>query len=213
MEPDTYQQGDLPMTKLAAIVACGGASARLGRDKAQQLLGDATLIERAIGLARNYGGPIALAAREVRPDLADDVPILVDDEPSAGPISALKSGFAFAHDHGCSHVLLLACDQPFLPEDLAGRLSAAIGTSGVAMPVSGGHDQNMAALWRCAPEALSDYIAGGGRSLWRFAETLGMVRVEWGCVPHDPFADIDEPAQLAAAQKRIAEGGAGPEQG
>ena len=174
------QTGSRSLPNFAVVIACGGLGKRFGADKAQQELGQETLLSRSIRLAKRYGTSIALAARNQRMPGSGDLPVLVDDQPDLGPISALASGFAFAAQEGATHVLLLACDHPFLPRDLAERLVAAIGDAGVAIPVSHGQDQNMAALWRCDRAALETYIAGGGRSLWRFAETVGMNRVEWG---------------------------------
>lgn len=193
------------MPTVATVIACGGIGRRFGGDKSQQLLAGKTLLARSIDLARRYNGPTALAGRtELMPD--EGIPVLVDEQQGIGPISALSSGFAFAAQNGCTHVLLLACDQPFLPEDLAPRLIAAIGNAGVAMPVSGGHDQNMAALWRSDVAQLRDYIAGGGRSLWKFGEDVGIRRVEWDVAGPDPFTDIDDRSQLAEAEDRLKRG-------
>lgn len=191
------------LPKFATIIACGGAGKRFGEDKALQLLAGETLLARAIRIARSYGCPIALAARNAEIPGSESLPVLLDEQPDLGPISALASGFAFSVRGDCSHVLLLACDQPFLPDDLAKRLADAIGDNGVAIPVSNGHDQNMAALWRCAPNKLKDYIAGGGRSLWRFGESVGITRVNWDDSDADSFTDIDDRVQLAAAEERL----------
>lgn len=191
------------MPKFATTIACGGSSERLGEDKAQQLLAGETLLVRAIRIARHYGGPVALAARAGEVEGSQGLPVLLDEQSGIGPISALASGFAFAEEEACSHLLLLACDQPFLPDDLAERLGEAIGDHGVAIPVSNGRDQNMAALWRCAPSELADYIADGGRSLWRFGESVGITRVIWDDLGLDRFADIDDSTQLASAEERL----------
>lgn len=99
--------------------------------------------------------------------------------------------------------MLIGCDQPFLPRDLPYRLDEAIGDAGVALPVSDGHDQNMAGLWRYNSDLLNHYLNDGHRSLWGFAERVGIARVFWDEIGGDPFADIDTPADLAKAQARI----------
>lgn len=192
------------MVNFATIIACGGDGRRFGGDKAGQKLGGISLIDRAVRLANGWGGPVALAVRDTMPGPDADLPVLVDPAPDLGPIGALASGFAFARETDCSHVLLIACDQPFLPDDLPQRLAAAIGDAGVALPVSAGHDQNMAALWKCDPPALTSYIEGGNRSLWGFAEEVGIMRLQWDEEEDDPFTDIDTRADLAAAEARLA---------
>lgn len=193
------------MTDFATIIACGGKATRFGADKRQQALGGQTLLERAIARAAVYGGPVALAVTERTQAPETDLPVLVDPRGDMGPIGALASGFGFACEVGCAHVLLIASDQPFLPNDLPRRLADARGDAGVALPVSSGHDQNMAGLWRCDRRALDAYLASGRRSLWGFAEQVGIARVEWDEQGADPFADIDTQADLSAAQARIIE--------
>jgi molybdopterin-guanine dinucleotide biosynthesis protein A len=90
-------------------------------------------------------------------------------------------------------------------------LSDALGDHQVAMPVRGDKFQPLAALWRVDQAALADYIAGGGRSLWRFAAQRGVVHVAWPIddAPNDPpapdpFANINDPATLAAAEQHFA---------
>lgn len=188
----------------ATIVACGGLGRRLGADKAVQELGGITLLDRAIALATSFGGPVALAVRQGQQLAGRDYEQLADGTPQEGPVSALESGFRFAEAQQCSHLLMIACDQPFLPADLLERLKAAIADKGVAVPVSDGHDQYMAALWKVDRPALVSYIAAGGRALWRFAETVGMARVPWPSDSgEDCFTDIDDAASLAEAEARI----------
>lgn len=188
---------------VATIVACGGAGRRLGWDKPSRVLAGKALIERAIEQAAAFGGPAALAVAGTGRFSEHGLPQLPDDPPDIGPIAALRSGFRFAHDVNCSHLLMIGCDQPFLPDDLVERLRTAIGTHGAAVPVSHGRDQYMAALWRVNLLALEGYIASGERSLWRFAETVGMTRLEWEDSQADPFADIDDAEALASAEARI----------
>lgn len=184
------------------VIACGGEGRRFGAPKWSAELGGTTLIELAMRKARGFGSPIALAVREGMDMGAPDVPRLIDDAENIGPVSALLSGFRHASQERLEAVLLIACDQPFLPDDLASRLLGAIGDAGVAAPRSDGHDQLMAALWRVDLPSLKSYVAGGGRSLWRYAEARGMVRVEWKGEITDPFADIDDRTALEAAQAR-----------
>ena len=115
---------------------------------------------------------------------------------------ALHSAVCEGVRQGRAATLLIGCDLPFLPGDLILRLSSALPGYGVAMPVSGGRLHPMAALWRCDPEPVEGWIANGGQSLWRFAQGVGMAEVEWDETP-DPFANVNDPAALAAAQERI----------
>ena len=198
----------------AIVIAAGGEGRRMGGGKPQCRLGGRSLLEHAIARAAMQSDCLAIAVRDaqqVGQVPASALPVLRDAEPDLGPISALASAFGFAAGQRRAHVLLIGCDQPFLPLDLAQILSDALGDHQVAMPVRGDKFQPLAALWRVDQAALADYIGGGGRSLWRFAAQRGVVHVAWPVddAPNDPsapdpFANINDPATLAAAERHFA---------
>lgn len=175
----------------------------MGGAKPQQMLAGRALIDHACTWALSHGGPCAIAVRDAGQvaanALATSVSVLIDENSGIGPVSALLNAMRFARAHRCEAVMLIGCDQPFLPHDLPAQLMAAIGGSAVAMPVSGGKDQPLASLWRLRERQVADFIARGARSLWRLADELGAHRVEWPSTDaqHDPFANINDPASLA----------------
>jgi molybdopterin-guanine dinucleotide biosynthesis protein A len=193
-----------PAPAPAIVIAAGGEGQRIGGGKPLRLLGGRPLLDYAMACASAQSDCVALAVREQGQIAADGWPLLCDAAPGRGPISALASAFAFAAAQGRPEVLLIGCDQPFLPHDLAARLGAMLGAGKVAMPVSRGKYQPLAALWRVDQAALADYIAQGGASLWRFAAAQRVVHVEWpGTDAHDPFANINDPAALAEAEAHL----------
>ena len=193
---------DLPVI----IIAAGGEGRRLGGGKPERLLGGRSLLAHAIARAAPQSDCLAIAVRDPAQVATGGLPLLSDAAPGLGPISALASAFRLAAQQGRAHALLIGCDQPFLPLDLAATLAAAIGDERVAMPVREGKFQPLAALWQVDEAALSDYIAGGGRSLWRFAAQRGVLHVAWpvDSAAPDPFANINDPATLAAAEQHFA---------
>lgn len=186
----------------AIVIAAGGKGNRLGGGKPDRSLGDASLLQHALSLAEQWGGPLAVSVRDGVPSSANSAAVIEDRALIEGPVAALESGFRFAAEHGCSHLLLLACDMPFLPPDLLPCLQRAIGEAKAALPVSEDRPQTMAGLWQVDPEALEAYLATGQRSLWRFAKQQNAVRVDWD--DPAPFADIDDQAALNEAERRLA---------
>lgn len=186
----------------AIVIAAGGDGSRMGGSKPQRLLAGRRLIDHAVNWATQHSVCIALAVRPGDDDLGTGLPVVIDETMGIGPISALASAIRFARDQGQNQVVMIGCDMPFLPDDLVTRLSLALADHGSAMPVSNGRLHPMAALWKADAAAIDAYMATGGQSLWRFAETVGMVRVEWaGTV--DPFANINDAESLAAAEERL----------
>ena len=191
------------VSKAAAIViAAGGDGARLGGAKASRLLGERRLIDHALGWAMQHSDAVALAVRAGTPDWGTGLPLLVDHHNGIGPIGALASAVAFAQHQQRQAVLMIGCDMPFLPADLLAGLQSALPGHGAAMPVSAGRRHPMATLWAPDVTAIDDYVAGGGQSLWRFAQSVGMAAVLWDTTP-DPFLNINTPADLAAAEQRL----------
>lgn len=176
----------------------------MGGDKPWRALGGRALVERAADWALAQSDCVALALRDRSQVPALDLPIVLDKHSGIGPITALVSAFDFAETKACDHVLMVGCDQPFLPTNLLSHLGSVIGQSGVAMPRSAGRDQPLAALWRVDPEALARYIAAGRQSLHGFAHTICATVVEWDAgADADSFFNVNEPAALAEAEARI----------
>jgi len=184
------------------VIAAGGDGSRIGGDKPARLLAGERLIDRVCAWARKQSDAVVLVVRPGKGDWGTDLPLLFDAQAGIGPISALSSALQEGARLGRASVLMVGCDLPFLPADLVPRLSAALPDHGAAMPVSSGRLHPMAALWRSGPNALDRWIAGGGQSLWRPAEAIGVAQVEWTDTP-DPFANVNDAAALATAEERI----------
>jgi molybdopterin-guanine dinucleotide biosynthesis protein A len=186
----------------AIVIAAGGDGVRIGGAKPARRIGGRRLIDHARAWAMRHSDAVALAVRPGAPDWGTGLPLLVDGHAGIGPISALASAFGFARQHRRPAVLMIGCDMPFLPDDLLARLQAALPGHAAAMPVSAGRRHPMATLWVPEVTAIAAHIAGGGQSLWRFAQSRGMVEVAWDTAP-DPFANINAAADLAAAEQRF----------
>ncbi len=176
----------------------------MGGSKPLRRLGELTLLRHACDWAMARSDYVALAVREAGQLFDEGLPLLIDRHTGIGPISALASAFDYALAVGREHVLVIGCDQPFLPDDLVARLSAAIGDHGAAMPTSLGREQPLATLWRADRGALTEYLAKDGQSLWGFARRVNAVTVEWETEPGcDPFFNINDPMALEEAERRF----------
>ncbi|MEO6816583.1 MAG: nucleotidyltransferase family protein [Edaphobacter sp.] len=101
---------------IAAVVLAAGASRRLGSPKQLAMLGDETLLERAVRLAREAGcSPVIVVLgadyEQVLADcrLGDAVPVIHDAwEDGMGPSIALGVRAC----EGVAGVVVMTCDQP-----------------------------------------------------------------------------------------------------
>ncbi|HEY6870882.1 MAG TPA: NTP transferase domain-containing protein, partial [Novosphingobium sp.] len=141
----------------AIVIAAGGAGLRLGGNKPARVLAGRSLLDHMLGWARASSDCLALAVASGG-GTRGGLPMLPDARPDLGPIAALASAFAFATAQGRSHVMLVACDMPLLPADLAPRLAAAVGAFAAAIPATDGLLHPLAALWRADEKRLAAYI-------------------------------------------------------
>lgn len=183
--------------RTAVVILAGGEGRRMGGGKPLRLLAGQTLLDHALELARSWSDTIAVAVHEKGQVGEIDVPQLVDREGS-GPIAGIASALALAEAHDFDAVLTLPTDTPLLPADLLERLRDA--TFPVAIPVSGGRLHPASSLWRREVRPhLPGYLATGRGSLLGLAERAGYATIEWSAEPFDPFLNVNDETDLAAA--------------
>lgn len=109
--------------KPAIGILIGGQSRRMGRPKALIRLGGATLLEQTVETAGAISRDIVLLGepRFELPASLQSLPIVPDHHPHTGPIGGLESLLISRPN---ADGILLACDLPYLPEELLNRLIA-----------------------------------------------------------------------------------------
>jgi len=152
------------MATLGAIVLTGGASRRMGEDKAALSWLGERAVDRVAALARVSGAGVVLTAG------ARDygLPFIPDDKTYGGPVGGVLAGAAELARQGCGRALVLAVDAPtLLAEDLAPLLAQA----GPGAAYEGLHLPLVVGLDAIPPDAAADWPLG------RLAERAGLVRL------------------------------------
>jgi molybdopterin-guanine dinucleotide biosynthesis protein A len=195
---------------VAAAVLAGGASRRMGRDKATLRVGGVELASLTLAAAARVADPVALVAplghpaRRVAAGGPGRPEVRVVADPGRGPLAALAAALE-ALDAG--PVLALAADHPGLRVELLDHLAGlAAGAEAVACR-RGPRLEPLVAVYARGP-ALAAARArladpAGDRSLLGLLAALRtrvVEEAEWR--PLDPagrsFVDLDDPADLAA---------------
>jgi molybdopterin-guanine dinucleotide biosynthesis protein A len=186
-----------------ALILAGGNSQRMGRDKANLLLGEQTLLQRVAAVMRQVFPIVVVSVRQPRPEI--DLPQVCDDPSSAGPLAGLAAGL------GCATtpwVFAVACDMPFLVQPVIERLAQRRAGYQAVVPVVQGHPQPLAAFYATSClDAIRKNLAGGGRnSLRAVLEQLNVCYVaEAEMLAADPglrsFFDLDTPQDVAQAER------------
>jgi len=191
----------------------GGASSRLGQDKAGLRLrpGGLTLAETAAAALAGVASPVV----EIGPGRTA---LALGPEPPGrqGPLVALAAGLAvLAAGTGseADGVLVLACDMPFVSAGLL-RWLAEHPSCGSVVPLAGDplRPQPLCARWSAGPLSIvASLVAGGERSLRPLVaheDVLLAEPAEWS--PHagpagaDALVDVDTPAQLSHVRALLA---------
>ena len=199
------------ISDLTLVVAAGGRSTRMGRDKRFLPLAGENLLARTLRRGRDAGfAAIVLAAEEVRSDLtalAEEFgAVLVTDEmPAQGPAAALAAGLSAAETEWS---LVLSGDMPFYDFALVRELlPEAAGETQVVLPTLLGYWQPLAALYRRdAGAVFAAAIACGDRKLGIILRDLSVRELPL-TADAGLFFNVNTPAAYRLALGRLANEG------
>ena len=208
---------------VAAILLTGGASRRLGRDKATLLVGPyapgSGVTLARLGADRLRGVALPGLVVEVGRGVAGADHVTMEDPAGAGPLAAVAAGTTALSDLGWSGpVLVVAVDLPRLRPELLTWLAGHPGDASV-IPLVYGRLQPLCARWSAtALTRAAGLVAAGERSMRALLDAdPGHVETEsWAdVVDATTFADIDTPddmSLLGTFMHRNAVGEAGSDQ-
>jgi molybdopterin-guanine dinucleotide biosynthesis protein A len=190
---------------LAGVLLTGGASRRLGIDKATLVVNGTRLADHAATVLAAVCGPVI----EVGPGITG-LPTCREDPAGSGPLAGLVAGAAALGSDASNGVLLLACDLPGVEEPLV-RLVAHWPGGATVVPMADGEPQLVCARYGTVALAqAADVLGAGTLSLRRLLDQTEHDLIEpstWGAVaPIDAFADIDTPADLARIRRGVDSG-------
>lgn len=178
------------MEAVSGLVLAGGASRRMGTDKAWVEVGGVTLAARAVRTLRVLCAEVLVASGDGRrlPGVGDrQVP---DVLPDAGPLAGIVAGLdAASHDL----VAVAAVDLPFASSAVFRLLLDSRGAERAVVPRVDGRLQPLHAVYaRSAADPLRAFLDGGGRSVTTGVQALGPRVVE----PHE-WAGADATGRFA----------------
>lgn len=189
----------------AGLLLTGGASTRMGRDKATLQLGGQTLAARVAAVLSAVADPVLVVGSEAGTGLP------AVEDPRIGPLAAVATGAEALTRRGVPDdalVVVLACDLPFVEPGLLRLLARAIGHADAAVPMADGRDQPLCAVYRLG--ALSSAVsltASGERSMRSLVNSLRVERLapeRWTTlVRADALDDVDTRGAWEAAVGRL----------
>ena len=176
----------LPIT---GLVFTGGKSTRMGRPKAELILGGRTMTERALDAMSQVCREVVIITARPLEFLDFNCKIIRDVIPGQGPLGGLVTGLIFART---PWVLTAPCDVPFLKVEIlriiAQKALAARGGPRVVVPKTiGGWQPLLAAYSRDCLGPAQKLLAAGGRKM----DDIRYNGAAWESIEMEVFRAVD----------------------
>ncbi|HEX2285268.1 MAG TPA: molybdenum cofactor guanylyltransferase [Mycobacterium sp.] len=182
---------------LAAVVLAGGASRRMGRDKATLPYEGKTLVEHMVSVVSPRCSPVFVIAAPGQPLPPLQAEVLRDEVRGVGPLLATGRGLRAAAEAGLELAFVCAVDMPLLSVDLIDELAGPAVRLGadVVLPWDG-RDHYLAGIYRTSlAERVAALVAAGERSMRALVDTVDTQRI---VMPEQPsLANVNTAADLS----------------
>lgn len=193
---------------ISIAIQAGGRSSRMGRDKALVKLGGRPLIEHVLARVDGLGDDLFITTND--PDLLAYLGIRMvgDRQPGAGALHGLETALRGAEGH---HVLLLACDAPFVSRPLVEHLIQLRDDADVILPKHAGRFEPLQALYNrtaCLP-AVEEALHQGNRRMISFFPSVRVLTINEATIarldpPAKSFFNINTEQDLLEAEAMLA---------
>jgi len=199
-------------TKITGVLLAGGKARRMGGgDKGLEILGGRSMMERIVERVRPQVEALLINANGDGDRFQPfGLPVKADViEGFAGPLAGVLTGMEWAAENhpDAPWLASFATDAPFVPDDLVARMMAAVeeGSADMACATSAGRTHPVFGLW---PVALAGDLRRAMmdeemRKIDRWTARYNLIEVDFADDPFDPFFNINEPDNLAEAERLI----------
>jgi molybdopterin-guanine dinucleotide biosynthesis protein A len=190
---------------LAAAILVGGQSRRMGTNKALLRLepGGPAVVEMVLQTLQQVADQVVLVGHDLAAYSFLNLPWLHDDRPQAGPLAGIHAAMLGVRT---DHVLVVACDMPFLNVDLLRFMVNRPRTYDVLVPEIGQLQPLHAIYTQSCQPTIERYLATGRRRVtgW-FAKANVQIIPQAEVERFDPTLrscfNLNTPADLDRARK------------
>lgn len=188
------------MNDVTVAIMAGGKSSRMGRDKSFVAFAGRPLIETVLSRVDGLGAETLLITNKPADYAHLGLPMFSDVYPDCGPLGGIYTAI---HHASHPHVLVVACDMPWLNRDLLAYLIRLREEADVIVPRWTKYPEPLHAIYSkaCLPPILANLQAGQlkitgffGRVAVRFVER-GEMEKKVGENGRS-FANLNTPAEL-----------------
>ena len=181
------------------VILAGGASLRMGTDKALTHLSGLPLWQQ---VAARLEPQVAQLTLSLSPQQASQYfapyPCIYDAQPHQGPLHAIAQVLATKDWAAWEWVVFSSCDTPIQPSNWVDVLSrASLHQPGIFYIHCQNQAQYLHSLWhRSLAAPLAGYLAQGHKAVKHFYAQVHAQAVEYSCAT-DPFINLNTPAELS----------------
>jgi molybdopterin-guanine dinucleotide biosynthesis protein A len=177
------------MTAPIGAVLCGGASRRMGVDKATMPVDGVAMARRVADTLRAAGCPAVFAIGGDAEALERiGLEFVADEFPGEGPLGAIVTAL-----HLGSPVAVIACDLPHVRPETVTALADALGRHDAAI-AQGARSQPLCAIWsEHAASRLQARFEAGERAMHSAIDGLD---IAWVLVPDADLQNLNTPDDL-----------------
>lgn len=186
---------------ITAVILAGGRGRRMGeRDKGLIPVMGVPLVAHAINALRPQVGHLLVNANQNQGAYAAlGYPVIGDSyRDRRGPLAGMLAGLQHAPTE---RVLIVPCDCPMLPRDLAQRFDAACGANRVGVAHDGQRRQPVFVLMRRhLAHELQGFMERGGRKAEDWLDRVTPTAVDFSDHP-EMFLNANHPSDLGAIER------------
>jgi len=193
---------------ITAVILAGGKATRMGGDdKGLINLNDKAMVEYVIEVLTPQVGSLLINANRNPEKYAQyGYPVITDQlEGFHGPLAGIASAMQVAET---DYLLITPCDSPFLPGDLAQRLSHGLLTNNADISVAcdGARLQPVFALLKTMLlDSLREFLQSGQRKIDQWYKQHKMIAVDFSDKP-ETFLNINSPEDISRIENRLLSG-------
>ena len=181
----------------AGFVLAGGASRRMGRDKALLPLGETTMIEQIAAAVRGAAGNVTLIGPVGRYQHLG-LPVIPDEIENCGPLGGLYTALRVT---AADWNIVVACDMPGVTETFLKQMLQAAEESGgdCLVPETGGKLDPLCAVYHCRLVHAAESAIH--RKLFKMQDFISTLRTVRWPVPdslQNALANVNTPAEWGA---------------
>lgn len=165
---------------VVGAVLAGGASRRMGRDKAWIEIDGEPLVGRAARVLREAGvDEVVVVGGDAAAVRRAGLEYVVDERPGHGPLGGVLTALRHAADRSARHVAVVACDLARLDAATVGSLLDAMGPDVAVAAAHTGRIEPLCAVWSVDRSlgAVADAVERGERAVHVVLADLGVTSV------------------------------------